>query len=396
MVGSEYYILQEVVMDFRLTSEQEALRKKAADFAKEYVEPVAAELDEKAEFPYENVKRMADRGFLGLPIPKEYEGGGTDYVSYALVVEEIAKICASTAIIVSANTSLAGGPILRYGTEEQKKKFLPDLASGRKIGAFCLTEPDAGTDASRQKATAVDMGDHYVLNAHKKFITNGGLAGTYIVFAMTDKSKGNAGISTFIVDGASEGIRRGKLEKKMGIRASQTAEMHFENVIVPKENLLGELGQGFSIAMGTLDGGRIGVAAQSLGIAQGAYDRMIDYMMEREQFGVTLSRFDTLRFEVARIRMQLESARLLVYRAADNKDKGLPYTAEAAMAKLAASEAAVDITRKSIQFHGGYGYMADRPIERMYRDAKITEIYEGTSQVQQMVIAADTFAPKKK
>lgn len=396
MVGSEYYILQEVVMDFRLTSEQEALRKKAADFAKEYVEPVAAELDEKAEFPYENVKRMADLGFLGLPIPKEYEGGGTDYVSYALVVEEIAKICASTAIIVSANTSLAGGPILRYGTEEQKKKFLPDLASGRKIGAFCLTEPDAGTDASRQKATAVDMGDHYVLNAHKKFITNGGLAGTYIVFAMTDKSKGNAGISTFIVDGASEGIRRGKLEKKMGIRASQTAEMHFENVIVPKENLLGELGQGFSIAMGTLDGGRIGVAAQSLGIAQGAYDRMIDYMMEREQFGVTLSRFDTLRFEVARIRMQLESARLLVYRAADNKDKGLPYTAEAAMAKLAASEAAVDITRKSIQFHGGYGYMADRPIERMYRDAKITEIYEGTSQVQQMVIAADTFAPKKK
>ena len=386
------YILQEVVMDFRLTSEQEALRKKAADFAKEYVEPVASELDEKAQ----NVKRMADLGFLGLPIPKEYEGGGTDYVSYALVVEEIAKICASTAIIISANTSLAGGPILRYGTDEQKKKFLPDLASGRKIGAFCLTEPDAGTDASRQLATAVDQGDHYVLNAHKKFITNGGLAGTYIVFAMTGKSKGNAGISTFIVDGDSEGIRTGKLEKKMGIRASQTAEMHFENVIVPKENRLGEPGQGFSIAMGTLDGGRIGVAAQSLGIAQGAYDRMIDYMMEREQFGVTLSRFDTLRFEVARIRMQLESARLLVYRAADNKDKGLPYTAEAAMAKLAASEVAVDITRKSIQFHGGYGYMADRPIERMYRDAKITEIYEGTSQVQQMVIAADTFAPKKK
>lgn len=382
-------------MDFRLTSEQEALRKKAEAFAKEFVEPVAAELDEKAQYPAENVKRMADLGFLGLPVPKEYEGGGTDYVSYALVVEEIAKICASTAIIVSANTSLAAGPILMFGTEEQKKKWLPDLASGRKLGAFCLTEPDAGTDSSRQLATAEDKGDHYVLNAHKKFITNGGLADTYIVFAMTDKSKGNAGISTFIVDGASEGIRTGKLEKKMGIRASQTAEMHFENVIVPKENLLGELGQGFHIAMKTLDGGRIGVAAQALGIAQGAYDRMIDYMMERKQFGVTLSRFDTLRFEVARIRMQLESARLLVYRAADCKDKGLPYSAEAAMAKLAASEAAVDITRKSIQFHGGYGYMADRPIERMYRDAKITEIYEGTSQVQQMVIAADTFAPKK-
>ncbi len=381
-------------MDFRLTKEQEALRKKAEEFAKQYVEPVAAELDANSQFPHENVKRMADLGFLGLPIPKEYEGGGTDYVSYALVVEEIAKVCASTAIIVSANTSLAGGPILMYGTEEQKKKFLPDLASGRKLGAFCLTEPDAGTDASRQKATAVDKGDHYVLNAHKKFITNGGLAGTYIVFAMTDPSKGVNGISAFIVDGASEGIRTGKLEKKMGIRASQTAEMHFENVIVPKENRLGEVGQGFNIAMGTLDGGRIGVAAQALGIAQGAFDRMVDYMMEREQFGITLSRLDTLRFEVAKLRVQLDSARLLVYRAADNKDKGLPYKAEAAMAKLAASEAAVDLTRKSIQFHGGYGYMQERPIERMYRDAKITEIYEGTSEVQQMVIAADTFMPR--
>ena len=382
-------------MDFRLTSEQEALRKKAADFAKEYVEPVASELDQNAQFTHENVKRMADLGFLGLPIPKEYEGGGTDYVSYALVVEEIAKICASTAIIVSANTSLVGGPILMYGTEEQKKKFLPDLASGRKIGAFCLTEPDAGTDSSRQLATAEDKGDHFLLNAHKKFITNGGLAGTYIIFAMTDKSKGVNGISAFIVDGASEGIRTGKLEKKMGIRASQTAEMHFENVIVPKENLLGEVGKGFDIAMGTLDGGRIGVGAQALGIAQGAFDRMVEYMQERKQFGITLSRLDTLRFEVAKLRVQLDSARLLVYRAADNKDKGLPYKAEAAMAKMAASEAAVDITRKSIQYHGGYGYMAERPIERMYRDAKITEIYEGTNEVQQMVIAADTFAPKK-
>ncbi len=382
-------------MDFRLTSEQEAIRKKAADFAKEYVEPVAAELDEKAEFPHENVKRMGELGFLGLPFPKEYEGGGTDYLSYALVVEEIAKIDASTAIIVSANTSLVGGPIYMYGTEEQKKKFLPDLASGRKIGAFCLTEPDAGTDASRLKATAEDKGDYYLLNAHKKFITNGGIAGTYIVFAMTDKSKGVGGISAFIVDGASEGIRTGKLERKMGMRASQTAEMHFENVRVPKENLLGELGKGFDLAMGTLDGGRIGVGAQALGIAEGAFERMVDYMMEREQFGITLSRLDTLRFSVARLRMQLESARLLVYRAADNKDKGLPYKAEAAMAKLAASEAAVDLTRKSIQYHGGYGYMAERPIERMYRDAKITEIYEGTSEVQQMVIAADTFAPRK-
>ncbi len=378
-------------MDLRLTKEQEEIRQKARDFANEYVAPVAAELDEKAEFPHENLKRMADLGFCGIPIPKEYEGGGLDYVAYALVIEEIAKVCASTAVIVSANSSLAGGPLMGFGTEEQKKKWLPDLASGRKLGAFCLTEPDAGTDCSRQKATAVLEGDHYILNGHKKFITNGGIANTYIVFAMTDASKGNQGISAFLVDGDSEGIRTGKIEKKMGIRASQTAEMHFENVIVPKENLLGEEGWGFSIALKTLDSGRIGIAAQSLGIAQGAFDHMIAYMKEREQFGVTLSKFEPLRFEVARLRLQLESARLLLYKAADNKDKGLPYSAEAAMAKLACSEAAVDITRKSVQFHGGYGYMKDLPIERMYRDAKITEIYEGTSQVQQMVIAADTF-----
>ena len=378
-------------MDFTLTAEQQAWRDKARDFAKQYVEPVASELDEKAQFPHENVERMAKLGFCGLPFPKEYEGQDTDYVSYALVIEEIAKACASTAVIVSANNSLVGGPIYMFGTDEQKKKYLPDLMSGRKIGAFCLTEPDAGTDASRQLATAVDKGDHYLLNAHKKFITNGGLAGTYLVFAMTDKSKGNLGISAFIVDAESEGIRTGILEKKMGIRASQTAEMHFENVKVPKENLLGELGQGFDIAMKTLDGGRIGIGAQALGIAQSAYDHMIEYMKEREQFGVSLSKIPTLQFEVARMKVQLDSARLLVYRAADCKDKGLPYKMEAAMAKLAASEAAVDITRKSIQFHGGYGYMKERPIERMYRDAKITEIYEGTSQVQQMVIGALAF-----
>jgi butyryl-CoA dehydrogenase len=382
-------------MDCRFTSEQEAIRKKAADFADEFVVPVAAENDEKALFPHENVKRMAKLGFLGLPFPKEYEGQDTDYVSYALVVEEIAKRDASTAIIVSANNSLVAAPILHFGTDEQKKKYIPDLASGRKLGAFCLTEPDAGTDASRQLATAVDKGDHYLLNAHKKFITNGGIAGTYLVFAMTDKSKGNLGISAFIVDAESEGVRTGKLEKKMGIRSSQTAEMHFENVKVPKENLLGKEGEGFYIAMHTLDGGRIGVAAQALGIAQGAFDLMVEYMQEREQFGVKLAKLEPLRFEVARMRMQIEQARLLVYKAADNKDKGLPYKCEAAMAKLAASEAAVDTTRKAIQFMGGYGYMAERPLERMYRDAKITEIYEGTSQVQQMVIAADTFAPKK-
>ncbi|MBR2778815.1 MAG: acyl-CoA dehydrogenase family protein [Firmicutes bacterium] len=382
-------------MDFRYSEEQMAWRKKAADFAKEFVEPEAAENDAKALFPHENVKRMAELGFLGMPFPKKYGGQETDYACYAAVVEEIAKIDASTAIIVSANNSLVAGPIYQFGTEEQKEKYLPDLCTGRKLGAFALTEPEAGTDASRQLATAEDKGDYYLLNAHKKFITNGGLAGTYLVFAMTDKSKGNNGISAFIVDAEWEGISTGTLEKKMGIRSSQTAEMHFDNVKVPKENLLGQPGQGFWIAMQTLYGGRIGVGAQALGIAQGAFDRMVDYMLEREQFGVKLGKLDTLRFEVAKLKIQLDSARLLVYNAADRKDKGLPYAMEASEAKFAASEAAVDITRKSIQYHGGYGYMKERPIERMYRDAKITEIYEGTNEVQQMVIAASIFDVKK-
>lgn len=379
-------------MDFTLTEEQKAWRDKARDFAKEYIEPVAADLDKKGEFPYDNVKRMADLGFLGMPFPKEYGGQGTDYVSYVAVVEEVAKKDASHAIILSANNSLVGGPILRFGTEEQKKKYLPDLCTGRKIGSFCLTEKDAGTDASRQKATAVDMGDYYLLNADKKFITNGGISGTYIVFAMTDKSQGvKNGISAFIVEGDWEGVSTGKIEQKMGIRASQTAEMHFKDVKVPKENLLGKPGQGFWIAMDTLDGGRIGVGAQSLGIAQEAFDLMTGYMMEREQFGVKLGKLDTLRFEVAKIKVQLDSARLLVYRAANYKDQGMSYKEAAAMAKYAASRAAVDLTRQSIQYHGGYGYMTDYPIERMYRDAKITEIYEGTNEVQQMVIASCTF-----
>ena len=384
-------------MDFRLTEAQEAWRKKAADFAKEYVEPVAAEFDKTGEFPTENVKRMAELGFLGLPFDKKYEGQGTDNVSYAAVVEEIAKACASHAIIVSANNSLVGWPIAHFGTEEQKAKYLPDLCSGRKLGSFCLTEKDAGTDSSRQTTTAVDKGDYWLLNGEKKFITNGGVAEIYLVFAMTDISQGaKNGITAFIVEGDWEGVSTGKIEKKMGIRASQTAEMHFDNVKVPKENQLGNVGWGFYYAMETLDGGRIGVAAQALGIAQAAFDHMVDYMNEREQFGVKLGKLDTLRFEVAKTKVQLDAARLLVYRAANYKDPGLPVKEAAAMAKYAASRAAVDITRQSVQFHGGYGYMQERPIERMYRDAKITEIYEGTNEVQQMVIAACTFdVPQK-
>ena len=379
-------------MDFRLTEAQEAWRKKAADFAKEYVEPVAAEFDKTGEFPTENVKRMGELGFLGLPFDTKYEGQGTDNVSYAAVVEEIAKVCASHAIIVSANNSLVGWPIAHFGTDEQKAKYLPDLCSGRKLGSFCLTEKDAGTDSSRQTTTAVDMGDYWLLNGEKKFITNGGVAEIYLVFAMTDISQGaKNGITAFIVEGDWEGVSAGKIEKKMGIRASQTAEMHFDNVKVPKENQLGNVGWGFYYAMETLDGGRIGVAAQALGIAQAAFDHMVDYMNEREQFGVKLGKLDTLRFEVAKTKVQLDAARLLVYRAANYKDLGLPVKEAAAMAKYAASRAAVDITRQSVQYHGGYGYMQERPIERMYRDAKITEIYEGTNEVQQMVIAACTF-----
>ena len=379
-------------MDFTLNKEQLAVKEKAAAFAKKYVEPVAAELDEKAEFPMENFKRMGEEGILGLPVPEEYGGGGIDTVSYVALIEEVAKIDASTAVIIASNASLVSNPILYFGTDEQKNKYLPDLASGKKLGSFCLTEPEAGTDSSRQKATAVDKGDHWLINAHKKFITNGGIAETYVVFAMTDASKGYGGISAFIVEGSMEGVSQGKIEKKMGIRASRTCEMHFDNVKVPKENLLGKVGQGFDIAMATLDSGRIGIAAQALGIAQGAYDMTISYMQEREQFGVKLGQLDTLRFEVARLKVKLDSARLLTYRAASCKDEGLPYKEEAAIAKLAASEAAVDITRMAIQLHGGYGYMSDLPLERMYRDAKITEIYEGTSQVQQMVIAACEFA----
>ncbi len=379
-------------MDFRLTEEQEAWRKKAADFAKEYVKPVAAEYDKTGAFPHENVKRMAELGILGLPFEQKYEGQGTDYVSYVAVVEEIAKACASHAIIIAANSSLVEGPIHMFGTEEQKAKYLPDLCSGRKLGSFCLTEKEAGTDASRQNTTAVDMGDYWLLNGEKKFITNAGIADTYIVLAMTDKSQGTKnGISAFIVESGWEGVEAGKIEKKMGIRASQTAEMHFHQVKVPKENLLGNVGWGFWVAMQTLDGGRISVAAQALGIAQSAFDHMVSYMNEREQFGVRLGKLDTLRFEVAKTKVQLDAARLLVYRAANYKDLGLPYKEAASMAKYAASRAAVDITRQSVQYHGGYGYMQDLPIERMYRDAKITEIYEGTSEVQQMVIAACTF-----
>ncbi len=358
------------------------------EFAQEQVKPIAAEIDKTERFPEENVAAMAEMGLLGIPFPEEYGGAGMDNLSYAQCVEELSKVCASTGVIVSAHTSLCATPIYMFGTEEQKQKYLVPLASGEKLGAFGLTEPGAGTDASGQKTTAVLEGDHYVLNGSKIFITNAGPAETYVVFAMTDKEAGNHGISAFIVEKGFEGFSIGKHEDKMGIRASSTCELVFENCKVPKENLLGEEGKGFKIAMMTLDGGRIGIASQALGIAQGAIDETVAYVKTREQFGRPLSKFQNTQFELAAMQAKTEAARLLVYQAACAKDAHEPYSHLAAMAKLVASETASDVTRRCLQLFGGYGYTKEYPIERMMRDAKITEIYEGTSEVQKMVISS--------
>lgn len=378
-------------MNFQLTKEQEFVRKMVREFAIAEVEPLAEEVDKEHRFPSETVEKLKRYGLLGIPFPKEYGGAGGDHIAYAIAVEELSRVCATTGVIVSAHTSLCGWPIWNYGTEEQKKKYLVPLAKGEKLGAFGLTEPNAGTDAAGQQTKAVDMGDHYVLNGTKIFITNGGQADVYVVMAMTDKSKGTRGISAFIVEKDAPGFSIGKIEDKMGICGSATAELVFENCIVPKENLLGELGKGFKVAMSTLDGGRIGIASQALGIAQGALDVTVDYMKARKQFGKKLSQMQALQFEIADMKTRIEAARLLVYSAAFKKDQHQNYSADAAMAKLFAAETAMYVTTKAVQLHGGYGYTKDYPVERMMRDAKITEIYEGTSEVQRMVISADVF-----
>ena len=375
-------------MNFSLTKEQEFVRKMVRDFAETEVEPIAADIDAEHRFPVETVEKMAKYGLLGVPFPTEYGGAGGDHISYAITVEELSKKCASTGVICSAHTSLCCWPIFNWGTEEQKRKYLPDLLSGKKLGAFGLTEPNAGTDASGQQTRAVDGGDCWILDGAKVFITNGGYADVFVVMAMTDKSKGNHGISSFIVEKGDEGFSIGKTEDKMGICASSTTELIFQNCKIPKDRLLGETGQGFKVAMSTLDGGRIGIASQALGIAQGALDVTVEYMKARKQFGKSLSKFQALQFVVADLETQIQAARLLVYRAADMKDKHLPYGPAAAMAKLFAAETAMHVTTKCVQLHGGYGYTKDYPVERMMRDAKITEIYEGTSEVQRMVIAA--------
>lgn len=376
-------------MNFNLSREQEMVREVMRKFAESEVQPIAAEIDEEGRFPRETVEKMARYNMLGIPFPVEYGGAGGDEIAYAIAVEELSKVCATTGVICSAHTSLGCWPIYKYGTEDQKQRYLIPLAKGKKLGAFALTEPNAGTDAAGQQTVAMLHGENYILNGTKIFITNGGEADVYIVFAMTDRSKGTRGISAFIVEKDFPGFSIGKVEDKMGIRGSSTTELIFRDCIVPKENLLGKEGQGFKIAMSTLDGGRIGIAAQALGIAAGALEETIKYIKEREQFGRPLAKFQGLQWMVADMATDIEASRLLVYKAAYNKANNLPYNKEAAMAKLFAANTAMDVTTKCVQLHGGYGFTKDYPVERMMRDAKITEIYEGTSQVQQMVIAAN-------
>jgi len=375
-------------MNFELSNEHLMAKQLYREFAEKEVKPLAEELDEQERFPTETVEKLAKYGFMGIPFPKEYGGQGCDALAYAMCVEEISRVCATTGVVISAHTSLGAEPIRKYGTEEQKQKYLVPLAKGEKIGAFGLTEPGAGTDASGQQTKAVLDGDNYILNGTKIFITNGGVADTYIVFAMTDKSQGNRGITAFIVEKDFPGFSIGKKELKMGIRGSATTELVFENCVVPKENLLGAEGKGFGIAMGTLDGGRIGIASQALGIAQGALDEAVAYTKERKQFGRSIFDFQNTQFKLADMKVRVEAARLLVYKAAIAKDTQKRYSAEAAMAKLYAAETAMEVTTKAVQLFGGYGYTRDYPVERMMRDAKITEIYEGTSEVQRMVIAS--------
>ena len=374
-------------MEFGYSKEQVLLRDLYKKFAETEVKPLAEELDEEERFPVETVAKLARYGFMGIPFPKEYGGAGGNYLTYAMAVEELGKVCATTAVVVSAHTSLCAGPIYYFGTEEQKQKYLVPLAKGEKIGAFGLTEPSAGTDSSMQQTTAKLEGDEYVLNGTKVFITNAGYADIYVVIAMTDKSLGNKGISAFIVEKDTPGFTIGKKERKMGIRGSATCELIFENCRIPKENLLGKEGQGFKIAMQTLDGGRIGIASQAIGIAQGAIDECVKYVMERKQFGKKIGQMQNTQFELADMATKAEAAKLLVYEAAAEKDAGRPYSHLSAMAKYFAGSMASDITRRCVQLFGGYGYTRDYPVERMMRDAKITEIYEGTSEVQKIVIA---------
>jgi len=376
-------------MKLELNEQQKMIRNMVREFAEKEVAPLAAELDKKGEYPTKTLEKMAKLGLLGIIIPQQYGGAGLDTISYVTVVEEISRKCASTGVITSVHNSLAAWPIMKYGSEEQKKKYLPILAKGEKIGAFAGTEPNAGSDLGAMKTTAVLKGHHYIMNGDKTFITSGPMAGIIIVFAVTDKNAGAKGLSAFIIENTFKGYKVGSIFDKLGINASQTSELLFENMEVPKENLLGKEGDGFKIALSTLDGGRIGIAAQAVGIAQAALDESITYSKQREQFGKPIAKFQAIQWMIADMATRIEAARFLVYNAAYTKDKGERFSKEAAMAKLFASETAMEAVIKAVQIHGGYGYTKEYTVERLFRDAKITEIYEGTSEVQRMVISAN-------
>lgn len=374
-------------MNFDFSEEQLMIQDMTRNFAQREVMPISAELDEKSMFPEELVRKMADLGLMGMAVPEKYGGSGFDYISYAIAMEEISRACASTAVIMSVNNSLVCEPLLTFGSEEQKATYLTPLAEGKKLGCFALTEPGAGSDAGSQKTIAAVKGDHYIINGSKNFITNAPRADSCILFAMTDREKKHKGITAFILDMRSEGVSVGKSEKKLGIKASETASITLEDVPVPVENRLGDEGMGFKVAMQTLDAGRIGIAAQAVGIARACLEDSILYANERKQFGQAISSFQAIQWMIADMATEIEASRLLTYHAAYRKDKGGRYSKESSMAKLYASETAMRAAVKCIQIHGGYGYIKEYPAERYFRDAKITEIYEGTSEIQRLVIA---------
>lgn len=374
-------------MHFELTDEQRMTREMVRDFAENEIKPLAQERDRTGEFPWELIRKMGPLGLLGLPIPEEYGGAGADTVCYAIAIEEIARVCGSTAITVAAHTSLGTYPIYRFGNEAQKRKYLPRLASGQGLAAFGLTEPEAGSDAGATKTRAVRRGDKWVLNGQKIFITNGSIADVVVVAALTDPDKGPRGISNFIVEKGTPGFRPGRDEEKMGLKASVTSQLFFEECRVPQENFLGQPGEGYKQFLITLDGGRISIGAMALGLAQGAYERALAYSKERVQFGQPIARFQAIQWMLADMATEIEAARLMVYRAAWLKDQGVRFTKEAAMAKLFASEVAERACFKALQIHGGYGYMREYDVERMYRDQRLCTIGEGTSEIQRLVIA---------
>ena len=380
-------------MNFEISEEQLMIQQTIRDFAQEHIKPLASQLDDAIEYPIENMRKLGELGFLGMGVPETYGGPGLDYISYCIAVEEISKVCGATGINVSVTNSLVCDSLLLFGTEEQKKKYLPLLVTGQQIGCFCLTEPEAGSDAANQRSTAVLKGDKYILNGSKQFITNGEVAGIAIIFAMTDKEAGTRGISAFLVEKDFPGYKIGSIkEKKLGIRGTGTAEIFFEDCEVPIENLMAAEGKGFKVAMGTLDCGRIGVAAQAVGIAQGALDIAIQYAKDRVQFGKPIGKLQAIQWMLADMATETEASRMLTYKAAATKDAGKRFSKEAAMAKCFASDRAMQTTIKAVQILGGYGYMNEYAVERYMRDAKITQIYEGTNEIQRLVIAANLLA----